>query len=364
VKRVIIGIAAWSIIASVTWLALEGGYALVRWRKPDSSIAYGLISKFSTPKAESGIFPVSTKSELEAIVPDLVAAGGGMGNVPYRKQMDSRNSINDVNDAECLTSRPNLRKLTGYVRNADFNRFDPPSIFYDADANLPRSVAAFIARYGVKLVTYSTNENGERITLPAVSSSIKTLVIGDSVAASVMLDDKDTIASKLQSTDDKVQYVNLGVNGSSASQNLCRLDKALKRYQGQITKIIYVYCENDFEKDDRFGSPEAAIEKLAQLATANRVSNITVVYAPYIYNVLPQITRFEGTRGGSHPKFVSQVKALRDLVAQKNWRFIDIGDLVKDEIEEKGSDFAGLAMFLDHVHLSAQGISRLVAKLR
>lgn len=363
-KRIILGAVAWTLIAGVIWLVLEGGYALVRWQKPDSSIAYSLLFQRSAPPADSGIFPVSTKAELEAIIPELVAAGGGMGNVPYRKQMDIRNSINDPADTECLNSRPNLRKLTGYIRNADFNRFDPPSIFYNADAKLPPAVTTFVQRYAVNLVEYSTNENGERITLPSVSRPLKTVVIGDSVAAGVMVNDKDTIASQLQSADQAVQYVNLGVNGSSASQNLCRLEKALKRYQGQVARIIYVYCENDFEKNERFGTPETAIARLAELAAAHRVSEITVVYSPYIYNVLPQITRFEGTRGGAHPKYARQVAALRSLVAQKNWRFVDIADLVRQEIEETGSEFAGLGIFVDHVHLSVHGTTKLVAKLR
>ncbi|MGE0151110.1 MAG: SGNH/GDSL hydrolase family protein [Reyranellaceae bacterium] len=364
-RGVVVATAVWSVIAAALWLAFEGGYALVRWSKPDRSIAYSLVSGRSEAKAaEQGVFPVAAKSELEAIIPELVAAGGGMGNVPYRKQMDERNSINDVDDKECLTSRPNLRKLTSYVRNADFNRFDPPSMFYNADAKLPPALAAFVGKYAVNLAAYSTNGNGERLTLPEVARPAKALVAGDSVAVGVMLDDKDTISSQLQRADEAVQYVSIGASGSTASQNLCRLEKALKRYPGQVARIIYVYCENDFRKDEAFGTPQAVVEALGRLAAEHRVAKVAVVYAPYIYNVLPHLTRIEGTRGGAHPVYAREAKALRELATAKGWLYIDIADLARQEIEDRKTDFAALALFLDHTHLSEYGTAKLVSKLR
>src|SRR5262249_14140204 len=150
-------------------------------------------------------------------------------------------------------------------------------------------------RYGGPHTSLSTNDQGERITVPDVVTDRVVLVSGDSVAFGAMIDDEATIASQMQTRDRTRRYVNLGVPGDTAEQILCRLEAATQRYKGRIDELIYVYCENDLESKARYGTPKEVIEAVRNIVTREKIGKVTVVFAPYIYMVVPEMTRVEGS---------------------------------------------------------------------
>ena len=238
--------------------------------------------------------PEASRDEIEALIPDMIAAGVGMGNVPYRELVTGRAAINQTGPDGCLSAKPRISKITTYIRSGDYDRFDPPSLFYDAEAELSSRLQQFVDTYSVNRVDFNTNAAGERVTIPAVDTARKVLVAGDSVAAGSMIDDSETISSHLQRANSAEQYVNLGVNGAAAEDIICRLDKAAERYRGNIASLIYVYSENDFDPSLPYGRPEEVIVWLKEFAKKEGIPEVTIVFAPYIYNIVPHLTRNRG----------------------------------------------------------------------
>jgi hypothetical protein len=168
----------------------------------------------------------------------------------------------------------------------------------------------------------------------------------------------------MQRLDPTRQYVSTGVGGADARDVICNLARAAERYQGQIEELIYVYCENDFNRSLEYGTPEEVVAWLEEFAAEQGIGKVTVVFAPYIYNIVPQYTRFEGHRGGEFPTYLDERNRLQAAVEAAGIRWINIGDVVRSDDSVFGTQFATLHHFVDHTHLSRYGVQRLVAALR
>jgi hypothetical protein len=366
-KQTVVTFVVSLILAVLTLLAIEGAVSIANWKRADRSLVYGIYSSLRVASgsevASQPGFPVATRDDIERLIPDMVASGVGMGNVPYKELVTDRAAINAIGADGCRAPKPSIRKYTTYIRSGDFDRFDPPSLFYDRDANLNSDLQGFIDTYGVRKVEFTSNASDERLTIPQVEAPVKILVAGDSVAVGSMIGDAETIASQLQRRNASVQYVNLGVNGAAAEDIVCRLTKAADRYKGEITELIYVYSENDFDPDRNYGRPEDVIAWLHDFVKQQQIPRVTVVFAPYIYNIVPHITRFAGSRGADHGLYAEEVARLEQEVKAAGFSYLSIADLAFAEAKRKGTDFAVLAMFVDHAHLSDYGTTLLVDAL-
>ena len=56
------------------------------------------------------------------------------------------------------------------------------------------------------------------------------------------------------------EYINIGIGGADAADIVCALDKAGRRYKGQIEELIYVYCENDINPTKPYGTPREVLD--------------------------------------------------------------------------------------------------------
>jgi hypothetical protein len=257
-----------------------------------------------------------------------------------------------------------MHKTLTQLRTNVFNPLDPPVMFYDSERRLDSEIEKLVRTYGVRGVTFTTNAQGERVTVPAVTSDRKVIVAGDSVAVGAMVDDAETISSQLQALDPTRQYINIGIGSAKAADIVCALNRAAQRYRGQIVELIYVYCENDFRPGFPYGSPQEVIGWLRDYAKAQGIPKVTVVYAPYIYNIVPQLTRFRGYDGERHATRAKERAELSELVHDAEFRYFDISDLGLEEIDRVKTQFAALSVFSDHLHLSPYGTARLVERLR
>jgi hypothetical protein len=235
-SRRILGILVYAVALIVLVLAVEGAYSVARWSRLDRSIIYDAyrmaVPEPRVAETEGGL-PIATREQIEALLPAMQAAGAGMGNVPYKDELvNDRAAINLVGEDGCLAPKPDLAKYTTYIRTADFDRFDPPSLFFDRDAELSPELREFVETYGVHLSEFTTLPTTERLTLPAIESDRKILVAGDSVAVGSMIGDAQTIASQLQRRNPQAQYVNIGVNGATGADIVCQIEKAAARYSG------------------------------------------------------------------------------------------------------------------------------------
>jgi hypothetical protein len=232
-------------------------------------------------------------------------------------------------------------------------------MFYDSDHTLPEPLQRFVDRYAVRLTTFSTNDAGERRTIPVVNYPDVVFVAGDSVAAGAMVNDDETLASALQRRDSRRQYVNLGRGGADAAEIRCNLELAMQRYAMRVSELIYVYCENDFDDDESMGTPEAVMSFLRQFVREQGIERTTIVYAPYIFNVVPELTRIPGERGERFKDHADEKARLGTLVEEARFAWIDFGDLALSEGDARGTPFGPLALYLDVVHHSPLGIERL-----
>lgn len=351
----------------VTLLLAEGVYALVRGDQLDTSLSFKALHLLThgtrglRSDHDLDIYaPVITHAEVfDELMDEFKADGVGLGNSHYDQLRTDRAELN-TSAPGCQAQKPNLDKEMTYLRAGVYEPFSLVTAFYDYGKPLHPEVRAFIDRYGTRKIRHRTNDRGERITLPAVVAQDKVIVAGDSVANGAMVNDKETLASRLQQRDPGRQYINIGIGGADADDIACALERAAQRYYGQIRELIYIYCENDFQDDEPMGTPEEVISWLRQYATAQKIDKVTIVYAPFIYNIVPYLTRFRGYRGGNFDSHKSERERLSQLAGNAGFAFVDMAEMALREIDVMATEFASLTLFVDHVHWSPLG-TRIMA---
>jgi hypothetical protein len=241
--------------------------------------------------------------------------------------------------------------------------FNPIVMFYDSDRQLSDRLQRFVERYGVRLTTFSTDEFGQRTTVPTVDRQDIVVIAGDSVAAGAMINDAETLASVLQRRDPQRRYINLGKGGAEAAEIRCNVELAAQRYPHRMRELIYVYCENDFDEDESMGTPEAVMTWLRQFVREQAIDRTTIVYAPYIFNVVPELTRVPGERGERFKDHADEKARLVALVREAGFAWADFGELALAEADARGTTFGALALYIDVVHHSSLGVERLADTL-
>jgi hypothetical protein len=175
-----------------------------------------------------------------------------------------------------------------------------------------------------------------------------------------MIDDDETIASQMQARDNARRYVNLGIPGNDSDQILCRLEAATQHYKGRIDELIYVYCENDLVSKGRYATSKEVMDTLESIVAREKIGKVTVVFAPFIYMVMPEMTRIEDSEWTPTMRSEKRRAELKRQVEAAGFRWVDIGTLARSEEQTTKSSLAILAYFVDAVHLSAFGTRKLV----
>jgi lysophospholipase L1-like esterase len=370
-KRRQLAFATITIVLTVMLVVLagEGLYALAHFRRPDTSFTYRLLSYFR-PAHDDPSDPdwpeITDTKQITPLLAAFKANGVALGGSPYQELRTEQAELN-LGKHGCMEMKPNLHKTMSYLRSELFDNFNRIIAFYDADRPMPADVSRFLDLYAFRKIRLTSNEHGERLTLPVVQSTDKILVIGDSMGLSAGLDDSETLASQLQARDPAHQYVNMGVGGADAVDIVCELERAAKRYPGQIRGVIYPFCENDLAPKKPFGTPEQLIPRLAQFKAENHIADFTIIYMPYIYNSMPDVARTPNLAAGIAAKHLPrkwvEKKRLIKLATEAGFKAFDFTEVTDAERKAAGSQFAAFALFVDQVHLSRYGVHRLVERL-
>lgn len=348
----------------VLGLLAEGIWSVAHLEIPHRALISQLLPK-SGPEpvpGEPAAQLVHDESQFEELLEAFIKDGVGLGNTPYEDLKTPRSKVNKRIDG-CRQQKPNQRKTMVHIRTHLFEPFDPVTAFWDTDTQLSPEVQTFIEKYGFHRISHTTNEVGERNTYPQVEADDIVLVAGDSIAAGTMVDDTETIASQMQARDHGRRYVNLGINAAHAKDVKCALEKAAKRYGGRIRELFYLYAENDFIPEEPYGEPEEVIDFLRTYVRTNGIERTTVAYSPLIYNVVPQITRFRGSRGEKFPHHGHEERRLRQAALAAGFVWVDCAEIALEANRAGGSQFSAFALFVDHAHYSREGIRRLVDRL-
>ncbi|TFH22784.1 MAG: SGNH/GDSL hydrolase family protein [Myxococcales bacterium] len=354
----------------VPYLAIEGLLVVLGGGSATTSLAhrtYAALLGASTPDLDPGnayTWMVVDRGEIERRIDALEAAGVGMGNSPIAALKTDAAAINTVTTDGCQVQKPGVRKRMSYLRSNLFNPFDQITYFHDADAEIDADLASFFGRYGFRTVTLTTNDAGERVTVPDIAAHDVVLIAGDSIANGAMLDDSETLASALQRGDDRRRYVNLGVSRAKADDIACLLNRAAERYTDRIRSVIYVFCENDFDPSRPNGRPSELIAWIARYRDRVGADPIVFLYVPYIYNAAPEITRVRGHSHHGFPAFIEEKRELLTLARDAGFEVIDFLDASNAVRDEDGTQFAPLRLYVDHSHLSPVGVERAVNMIR
>lgn len=362
-------LANWTLAALVcviVYLVGEGVLAINHWERSHRSLTYQtvqMIDGFSEQAKPRFFRPVlSDPREIDVLLDDMRSAGVGLGNSPYEELRTTTASTGRKVDG-CPQNRPEIDKTFTYLRTPLFEMFNPVVMFYDSDRELSKPLQSFVERYGVRPTTFTTDQFGQRKTIPTADRDDIVFVAGDSVAAGAMINDDETLASELQRRDPHRRYVNLGKGGAEAAEIRCNVELAAERYRSRVRELIYVYCENDFDDEESMGTPEAVMGWLRQFVREQGIDRTTIVYAPYIFNVVPELTRVPGERGERFKDHADEKARLLALVQEAGFGWVDYGELALAEADARGTPFGALALYIDVVHHSPLGVERLADAL-
>ena len=365
-RRVLAALAAAVVLLAAVLIVLiaEGIHAVVRFDEPDTSLTYQVADWLlsMSPQPDPDWPELVDVAEIEPYLPQLKANAVGIGSSTFEELRTDEASINHVVNG-CLQMKPNLSKTMSYLRSELFNPFNPMFYFHDSARTLPGDLQAFLDRYSFRKLRLTTNAEGERITAPLIERADKVLIAGDSMAMSLGLSDEETLASQLQARDRSRQYVSIGIGGADPADILCALKRAGERYRGQIRGVIYPLSENDLADRKPFGRPEELIPALAEFQREHAIAEFTLVYMPYIYNAMPDVTRIRGHVEYLRRRPHEEKKALLAEARKAKFRVLDYTEVTDAERAAHGSQFAAFALFVDHAHLSALGNARLVERL-
>ena len=296
---------------------------------------------------------INHPSQITKLFPKFIESTIAFGNTPYQELLTeaSRSIVKDQNGH--LINLPNQKYKFAFLRSRIFQNWDP-IVLKQNNLHTPISpeVDEFIKKYCLKSIIVSTDENGDRNTVPKINSDKIILIIGDSVAFGVGVSDSETLASKLQQKYQGYRFINASVGNADAKDNIARLRERAELYKNKVRGVIYVHCENDFSKIE---TPEYIVSELSSLLDKFKINFRVFVYQVYSYRAMPDLLRHK-----KEEELVNyyNLKARTLELAQKaGFRVVDFYNIVENYRYEMGTPYAGFSLYEDHCHFSELGIT-------
>lgn len=351
----------------LTLLVVEGAHVLFSGATPTVGVtrtALGSLNRLrvDVDTADGAVEPqaaeaawVTDEATFEGILPDLRRAQAILGNAPFLTLATpaARTTVDDEITGT-LRLKANVRARTWFLRTHVYQPADPVTLTVPDGADISPRLESFIDRFAFGVARLTINEYGERLTLPPSDAEPVILVAGDSVAFGALLGDDEHLASQLQRLVPGYQFVAVGIPGGGRADALQVMEEAATRYGPRIQGLVYVNCENDFDTDD----PLSIADALASWSERHQLRHRILVLNRYVYRTMPEVfreslSRFRQMRADS--------TTLETAAREAGFSTIDFGDIVEAYRRQHGSLLAGAALYIDHVHFSADG-TRLVAE--
>jgi hypothetical protein len=305
---------------------------------------------------------VSDEEQIKPLIPKMVEAGVGLSSLTFAQTQTEQARLT-IENRECISPKANLNKTVLFVRSTLSEPLDPIIAYHDRTPSFSPELTLFFHDYGYGAHTLTTNAFAERVTVPLIEQPRKVVVAGGSAAFGLLLDDANSLASRLQKRDNSRQYVTLAVPEGAAEQVVCNLTKAMPRYRGQVDELIYFYSEADLDTGNKLGTPEEVISALKNLAQNESIGKVTIFYSPLIYSLAPQFTRYRGYASDRLPNRQAVKERLRKIVDGAGFGWLDIGEVALEASKAQGTEFSVLNNFADDRNLSLQGMNKLVERI-
>lgn len=303
--------------------------------------------------------------QIEQVLGKLRQSGILLGNSPYEELITNEARVVSDDPAERYRVKPNLAFEGAFLRT---RLYDSNNLFYyyvtlDRKKKADPEALQFLAQYGFHPVVCHTDESSNRVTVPASHSNDIILVVGDSVAFGIDINDDETLASQLQKADPTVRYINASCPGAKAPHNLARMKRLFAQHGNKIKGVIYVNCENDFDYGPR--ESQEIVGNLADLLDAHHVPYRVFVYTSFITRTIPEIFRTGSfTQNIDIARFISIKKTMQEESLKRGFQcFVDFGQIVHDYQNKLGTLYGGAALYNDECHLSPEGIRLIAAQI-
>jgi lysophospholipase L1-like esterase len=181
------------------------------------------------------------------------------------------------------------------------------------------------------------------------------LVVGDSVAFGLGVNDSDTLPSQMQrELVDDYQVVNGALSGFGTTNNLKMIDLFSDE---PVDHLVFVICANDVL--DR-GPLRGTLEIMEALARVRkRFETITVVLHQYLYEILPRFF-YPRERERLELQMLELNRETSARARELGMTFINWHDVAAAHMSAARTEFAGFSLYTDHCHFSPLG-NRLLA---
>lgn len=346
-------------------LLLEGAAAMWRWDNAATCLTARALSALrgdrhkashkSRPLVENEY--IDNEGMLRPLFPLFVKHGVMLGNSPF-EELATQNTTTTFDDPRFgRLMRAGIGFEFGFLRSRILEPLDPLSFFRLSDSGLGTDarIEAFLDRYAFGRILVRIGPDGWRRTVPERVCPDAVAVIGDSVAFGVGVEDGETIASRLQQRTSGVQFVNLGVPGTSPPSYYLRLERFMAQRPGALRGLAYVHCENDYRNGI---GPADVASMLGDFADRAGIAYRVFVYQVSMANSMPDVYR-----SGSVERSFSRRKECLEAARRRGFHAIDFYDIVRERRAASRSLLAGSSLYVDHSHFSREGIEAVVARI-
>ncbi|MCZ6782484.1 MAG: hypothetical protein O7G30_04155 [Proteobacteria bacterium] len=341
----------------VLYLSLEGTRSVARGDEPGISLVHAFLAeRAEQPPIEALADTLQSRRELEARHQSFLDNRIMLGNTPYDDLVttDARATYDDPEVGPRF--KPNLTLRASHLRSRLFNAFDPVSYGYIVrpGSEPDPELLDFLARYSLREVTWTTDERGFRTTVPRVESGRMVALIGSSPCLGLFLTDEETLASVLQRRQPEVRFLN-ACFGLTVSKNHVSLTRELiATFPDPLAGVIYTLNDRNYQSLE---SGLRSIDEIADLLDEVGAAYRVLIYHHYIYESMPDVMR----KRKNLAKLFDRKARIIERARQRGFTVVDHYDVVARYREHAGSVFAGMALYVDHDHLSRQGTEVLAA---
>ncbi|HTY44587.1 MAG TPA: SGNH/GDSL hydrolase family protein [Patescibacteria group bacterium] len=250
--------------------------------------------------------------------------------------------------------RPSVR-INGYMlRSQTSLNFWTPVLYLNAVSQLSDKLTRYLQEQARLKFSMSTDENGFRKTLPLVEAQKKILIVGDSVAFGLGVNDEDTVASRLQRlVGNSYRIVNAavgGYDGAQAGKMAQKLSAA-----DDFSCLIYVAYQNDFEPA---GGVTGVLGRIAAVSERFK-KNVIVCFQSSLMHCEPDMfLDFVARNKVNHLQ-----QEVRTMSGSLGFSYCDWTDITDAFQAGQKSLFVRFSLYNDHCHLSPQGNELLAQAL-
>ena len=291
---------------------------------------------------------IDLPDELLVELTDMRAAIGGVGNPTRAVEHDT--VLVKEHDQLGWVLREGVSVSARVLRwkNREL-RHKPPILYTKADQKFSEKLAEYVKDNTLLEVTYNVTEDGFRRTLPTVRSQRKVLVIGDSVAFGVLVNDENTIASRIQRhLGSNVQVINAGVGGYDGDRAVLVAER--QSQDRNFDALVYVAFENDFLGGG--SNLETVMAKLNGIKErfSGKVIIVSVTYMEYTIRHIDSAWSVERLA-----ETENLVRRTRELANDYGFGYLDWNELVDGYVREAESIWSPFGLYVDHSHVSPAG---------